>query len=891
VAQALPEEGAMRDQQTSVQTAAPEAAPSSASPARRRPFLFEGVALAGVLLCAGGLRVWNIDQNGYGNSYYAAAVRSMLTSGSNFAFGSFDPAGFVTVDKPPVAMWIQAASAGVFGYSGRSLLIPQALIGVASVLLTYLLVRRVAGPGAGLVAGLLVAITPISVAVDRDNLPDSALVLVLLLAAWALSWAVETGRLWPLLGSVALVGVAFNVKMLAAFVVLPTFYLVYLLAAPGRWWRRIGHLTVATLVLAVVSLSWVAVVELTPKDQRPYIGGSKTNSALELAVGYNGLGRIFGGLGNRGPRGAQPGGQRRQGDGPVRTLIGAAAPTPAGDGRAPDIQPAPRPDGDGPPNGFPPGPPPGADIVFPPGPPPDADNDPPPGPPPGADNGAPPRPDGGAGGFRAGGRTREQPSQVINILFSVAGAQGNQAIAAGPVPYLLGVARVATTPLRPRGSGPGNTGFGGPPGGPGFGGPPGRGGFGGAPGVLRFAGAQLAGQITWLIPLALVAVVAVTRFRWRGPANPATVAVFLWTGWLVTHWAVFSWAQGIFHEYYTTVMGPAVAALAAIALTALWRQWFHTGGWRSFLLPVALVLTAAWQVFILVKDFPEARRWLMPTVIAGAGVATLALLSLGWFSRNRWLRRSTKFATGLGVVALLVGPASWSLAVLARPGNAVMPAAPEPRWFSERPDRGPRMPFSPDGQLGRDERLIEFLRANRHEERILVVGPSAMSVAPIIIATGEPAVSLGGFMGADSVVTKDEFVQMVEEGQVRFVFASGPGGPGGMMSFRGPGGGGMQPPGGAMPQGGPGGQPGGQPGGPPGGPGGGPGGQANAEIMTWVREHGKEADSRLWRADEPADGPRPGGPGGRGGPGGPFGRMEHLYDCRPELGLIDPQAR
>ncbi len=263
------------------------------------------MVLVVIILIAAGLRLWRLDQNEYGNPYYAAAVRSMLASWGNFFFGSFDPAGIVTVDKPPVAIWIQAASAKLFGFNGISVLAPQAVMGVASVILTYYLVRRVFGAGAGLLAGLALAITPISVAVDRDNLPDSALVLVLLLATWALSRAAEAGQLKWLLTSMALVGLGFNVKMLAAFVVLPTFYLAYLLAAPGSRWTRIGNLACATVVLVATSLSWATVVELTPTDKRPYIGGSKNNSALELALGYNGLARIVG-MPNFGPPGTMP---------------------------------------------------------------------------------------------------------------------------------------------------------------------------------------------------------------------------------------------------------------------------------------------------------------------------------------------------------------------------------------------------------------------------------------------------------------------------------------------------------------------------------------------------------------------------------------------------------
>ncbi len=386
----------------------------------------------------------------------------MLKSSSNFFFGAFDPAGFVTVDKPPVALWIQAISAKLFGYRGISLLLPEAVMGVASVLLTYHLVRRVVGAGAGLVAGLMLAITPICVAVDRDNLPDSALVFVLLLAAWALSRASETGRPGLLLLATALVGVGFNIKMLAAFVVLPTFYLCYLVAAPFGWRTKLGHLAVATLILAAVSLSWSIAVELTPKDRRPYIGGSRNNSALDLALGYNGIGRVLGGRGNLGP----PGSRRFPG---ARALpkaeVSADTPRPKlGSNASP-----PRIPGD--PEAFPPGAP---GMGFPPG--------------------------GPGGGF---------------------------------------------PPMRP--------------GGPFAGGRPPM--FGGMPGIMRFARPLIAGQITWLFPLAIIGtVVAAVHGERRWPIGPRQLTLLFWAGWLGTHWVVFSFAgdlSRILHDDHgTTRRGP-----------------------------------------------------------------------------------------------------------------------------------------------------------------------------------------------------------------------------------------------------------------------------------------------------------------------------------------------
>ena len=250
------------------------------------------LGLFAVLAAAAALRLWRLSQNGFGNEYYTAGVRSMSLSWHNFFYNAFDPAGFISVDKPPVALWIQVASVKLFGFHALSVLIPQALEGVAAVALLYHLVERRFGPVAGLLAALFLALTPVSVAIDRSSNTDSCLVLVLLLAAWALTHAVEKGS-WPLLVlAMALIGLAFNVKMLAAFVVLPTFALVYFVGAPLGWWRRIGHLAVAGVVLAAVSLSWVLAYDLTPPERRPYAGTSDKNSMLELVVGPYGMGRF-----------------------------------------------------------------------------------------------------------------------------------------------------------------------------------------------------------------------------------------------------------------------------------------------------------------------------------------------------------------------------------------------------------------------------------------------------------------------------------------------------------------------------------------------------------------------------------------------------------------------
>ena len=253
-----------------------------------------GVALSGILALSAFLNLYKLTQNGYANTYYAAAVRSMLLSWHNFFFVSFDPGGLVSVDKPPLALWIETASAKVFGFSSASILLPEALAGVAAVGLLYLLVARYFGRAAGLIAALALAVSPVSVAVARDNNPDALFVLLLVAAAYVGARAIESGRLRTLLGAAALTGLAFETKMLAAAIVVPGIALGYLAFVRVPWRTRLAHSALATSVLVAVSGAWIAVVQLTPAVDRPYVGSTSDNSALSLALGYNGLGRVTG---------------------------------------------------------------------------------------------------------------------------------------------------------------------------------------------------------------------------------------------------------------------------------------------------------------------------------------------------------------------------------------------------------------------------------------------------------------------------------------------------------------------------------------------------------------------------------------------------------------------
>ncbi|MDP2949492.1 MAG: glycosyltransferase family 39 protein, partial [Chloroflexota bacterium] len=278
-------------------------------------------ALALIVLLGAFLRFYELGAHSVGNTYYAATVQSMLTSWHNFFFASFEPGGSVSVDKPPLGFWVQAASAYVFGVNGFALALPQALAGVLSIPLLYALVKRQFGVWAGLIAALVLAIMPVTVATERNNTIDGLLVFVLLLATWAFLRAVSSGRLRDLLLGVLLIGLGFNIKMLQAFMALPALYALYLLGAPHSWRKRIVSLAGATVVLLAVSLSWALAVDLTPAESRPYVGSSTNNTVMELITGHNGLRRVTGAGGpapsgggapfaNDGPAGdGSPGGQ------------------------------------------------------------------------------------------------------------------------------------------------------------------------------------------------------------------------------------------------------------------------------------------------------------------------------------------------------------------------------------------------------------------------------------------------------------------------------------------------------------------------------------------------------------------------------------------------------
>jgi 4-amino-4-deoxy-L-arabinose transferase-like glycosyltransferase len=249
---------------------------------------------AALLALTAVLYLWGLDRSGDANQFYAAAVKAGTQSWKAFLFGSLDSSNFITVDKPPASLWLMELSGRVFGFSTWSMLVPQALAGVASVALVYATVKRWFSVHAALLSGAILAVTPVAALMFRFNNPDALLVLLLVGAAYATTRAIEVASVRWLALAGAAVGFGFLTKMMEAFLIVPALALAYLVAAPGSLPRRAWHLVVAGLALVAAGGWWVAVVELTPASSRPYVGGSTNNSIFDLIWGYNGLGRLDG---------------------------------------------------------------------------------------------------------------------------------------------------------------------------------------------------------------------------------------------------------------------------------------------------------------------------------------------------------------------------------------------------------------------------------------------------------------------------------------------------------------------------------------------------------------------------------------------------------------------
>ncbi|WP_085066930.1 glycosyltransferase family 39 protein [Catenuloplanes japonicus] len=470
---------------------------------RRRP-RNEHLALAALLAGTALLYLWDLSASGYANSFYAAAVQAGSQSWKALLFGSLDAGNAITVDKPPASLWVMGLSARIFGFNSWSLLVPQALMGVASVALLHATVRRRFGAVAGLIAGATLALTPVAVLMFRFDNPDALLVLLMVAAAYAVVRATETASLrWLALCGVA-IGFAFLTKMLQGFLVLPGFALVYLIAAPATMWKRIRHLLVAALSVTVSAGWFIALVEIWPKDSRPFIGGSEGDSLLELALGYNGLGRILGGSGNGG----------------------------------------------------------------------------------------------GGGGGMGGGNT----------------------------------------------------------------------GFGGSPGITRLFGDSMGTEISWLLPAALIALVAGLWFTRRAPRTDGTRAqLIVWGTWLLVTGLVFSFMSGTMHPYYTVALAPAIAALTGIGTVQLWRGRDAIGA-RAALALMAFA-TGVWS-FVLLSSDASWLPWLRWVVPATGLIAAIGLLA--------GAARLTRAAVVLALAGILTGAggtAAWAVATAGQPHTGSIPAS------------------------------------------------------------------------------------------------------------------------------------------------------------------------------------------------------------------------
>ncbi|UOQ45823.1 glycosyltransferase family 39 protein [Halobacillus salinarum] len=672
-----------------------------------------------------GYKIWTDE---YANTYYTTAVGSMMQSFHNFFFGSLDSAGSVTVDKPPVTFWIQTISAKIFGLEGWSVILPQALAGVGSVILLYILVKPNFGKMAARLAALGMAVTPVAVAVSRTNNIDSMLVFTLLLATLLLFKGVRSGSKWSIMAAFAVIGIGFNMKMLQAYMVLPAFYLFYLLGAKVDWKKKLGILTGATTVLIVISLSWALIVDLIPDDQRPYIGSSDTNSVLELAFGYNGLSRL---TGQQGPGGGGDGQGQPPGD----------------NGTTNDMQQLPNEQPD-----FQQG------------------------------NGK-----GTAGNAGFGPPDMENGQQM--------GGQRN---------------------------GPGGAG----------------GMFGtGEKGPLRLFKSALSGQASWLIPFAAFASLSLLAgFSFRNRTAKQTEIIF-WLAWLIPGMVFFSVA-GFFHHYYLIMLAPPIAALFGTGAVKLYQDYRTNEGWKSWLLPAAVCITAIFQWYIIHPyDDVIGNGWSIGVAVLGIGVSLWLV-----FSKDRQPQIKT-YISAAALTALLIGPLYWAATPIVYGGNSMIPQAgptggemggfgarnaqaqsdqdfaqgdasakqpPTGQGQNNSVSRSANMGGGPGGMNGSqlDEQTLTYLTENNSGETYLFATTSYQTAAPYIIDEQESVITMGGFSGSDPVYSVEELKKLVTTGQLKYF----------LISERGMRGGG------------------------------------SSEVTQWIKENGKEIPDDEWQSNSADNG-------------------------------------
>ena len=580
-------------------------------------------ALIAVTVLAAFLYFWHLSINGYANTYYSAAALAASESWKAWFFGSFDAGSFITVDKPPLSTMLMGLSVRLFGLSSLSILAPQALAGVATVIVLFQAVRRSFGPVAGLIAAVVMALTPVAVLMFRFNNPDALLTLLLVFAAWAVVRGLEDGRFrWAILAS-ALVGLAFLTKYLQAYLVLPAFALVWLVAAHGSLRRRIAGLAIAGMTTLIASGWWVVIVDSIPAALRPYIGGSTNNSALDLLLGYDGLSRIFGFLSGR---------------------FGI---------------------------------------------------------------------DGGGGGGVDGG---------------------------------------------------------------------GGAGFGGTPGLFRLFNSEFVGQISWLIPFAVVALLAGLIIHMRASrTDRARAGYLLWGGWFLVTAGVFSYMSGIIHPYYTVALAPAIAALVGAGTVDLWRLRSRSifGGIG---LAVAVLVTTFWGARLLATT---------PTFAAGLGTVALfaafVAAAILVVPARIGLGRAPLAAAVVALAAILAGPVAYSLDTVASVNNGAIPSAGPTAagafggadGFGRGGDGAVVRGGGPGQASVTSTSLVDYLVANKGTATWIVAVSGSQEAGSIELASGEAVMAMGGFSGSDPAPTLAQLQEYVRTGQLRYILIGGGGGPGG----------------------------------------------------------------------------------------------------------------
>ena len=688
------------------------------------------LAFALILALGAFLRFYELGAYSIGNTYYAATVKSMLSSWSNFFFGAFEPGGSVTVDKPPLGFWVQTLSAAIFGVNGFSLALPNALAGLGSIALVYYLVKEQFSRGAGLVAALVLAVFPITIATERNNTIDGLLVFVLLLAVWAVWKAVQSGKFRYLLLGAFIIGLGFNIKMLQAYMIVPAVYALYLFGAKQGWFTRIWQLGVATLLLVAVSLSWAVAVDLVPEENRPFIGSSEDNTVLELVIGHNGLTRL--GLNDNSKRGGNDGNQQ-----PLSTDGQQAGRTPVN--AIPSNQQLPQ------------------EAV-------DACNA---------------LTLGDACNVQLPNNTVEgtctEPSQFDTLVCS-------------PNERAPQNAQIAGNGQRPPNNGnDGNPQNGAPPQGGGM-----NNNETGQAGITRLFSEPLVTEASWLLPLALVSILltGVTILMRRTSlinsdltngempndnqtllnmvrrifASKEFLALLLWLLWLIPVMAYFSFTTGLFHRYYLIMLGAPVAALTGMAFWSV-AALFKRNRWLGLGVLFSLVaLTLGFQAVIL--SGYSSQSWVLPIaiVLALVGLFTLAIGGVPAAEDGGWSIMKN-IALGIVVLALLIAPATWATMAALNPNpNVALPTA-----TLNDETRASFMTPNNTTMTENETAIMDYLLENTDADSYLLATVNARSAAPYILETGRAVLTFGGFSGGDQVVDANDVAEMVVDGELRYI--------------------------------------------------------------------------------------------------------------------------